>query len=307
MIFCMNRLSLFVVMLGVFVNITAVGNAGSKKIPLGKVNAATDLMQWSTDFGKKVKALRLASGYPQLGYLECKKTTEVNDTVLCFHNNQEEMGFTLARASCFIEGSFCDHKKGHILSFSDQGFNRAVGQINGYDLTGKDLMHFYNSVKKKCSESRVEEGFCFNDAEKMMFEGLILPMASSNPNFVLITFARLSRSPWPGVVTHEVLHAQYFTDPTYRNVVDGFWNEIPEKEREDIRNALSVAYDKNDEFLMKNEFQAYILEPNTGKSSSILAIFVNKYREKLLSRLASAKREPVQVKISQKKVKFPGF
>jgi hypothetical protein len=268
-----------------------------KPAKLEKIEISTKALEWVRSAEPVSRRLRLSAQYPQTGYYECRETVEVQDTFLCHFNNKEDMGYALARASCYIEGSFCGHERGTIIGFNDPGFRSALLQINGFDLKGTDLLRFYEATQKKCDESKSEE-FCFNHFEKSFFEKTIIPWSKSTPKFVLITFARFSGEPWHVSLVHEIMHAQYFQDEKYRQVVESFWkNHLSEKDRSEIRKTLSVAYDPKDEFLMMNEFQAYILQSGAEAPSSLLHRFVPAHRGKLMKQLKDAGVNPVQVQI----------
>src|SRR5690606_35840263 len=96
--------------------------------------------------------------------------------------------------------------------------------------------------------------------ERDLFENFILPTAKKYENFVLITYATVSSMLWNAVVTHEIMHAQYFLDQEFREIADQFWTEkVSDADKTQVRNTLSQHYDASNEFLMINEFQAYIL------------------------------------------------
>ena len=70
-------------------------------------------------------------------------------------------------------------------------------------------------------------------------------------------------SAWGNLATieHELLHAQYFSDPRYKSVVHSFWRErLSEEQRGQVRRELGAQYDPANEDLMVNEFQAYVLQ-----------------------------------------------
>jgi hypothetical protein len=99
---------------------------------------------------------------------------------------------------------------------------------------------------------------------------------------------------------HEILHAQYFNDVNFRNTVDKFWNELSVKERDELRSVIGTQYDASDDFLMRNEFQAYILQPGGDSPNVLLSKFVPHYRTKLIERLESAGVKPIQVNLKSK-------
>src|SRR5690606_8059624 len=126
---------------------------------------------------------------------------ELNSTQICHFNNKETMNYALARASCFIEGSFCGKPKGTVIGFMGQEFPSAVLQVNGYNLRGSDLEGFHRSIKEKCSS---DHSLCLNSYEENIFEKLILPSVKEDPNYVLITFARFGSGRWYDTLFHEI-------------------------------------------------------------------------------------------------------
>ncbi len=271
--------------------------AGSSPLKLEKIEISQKALEWVRSAEAVARDLRLKAKYPQIGYYECRETVEISNTILCHFNNKEEMGYALARASCFIEGSFCGHGKGTIIGFTDPGFRTALLSINGFDLKGSDLLQFYEAAKKKCEESK-SDNFCLNHFEKALFEEKILPWASAVPEYVLITFARFSGEQWYKSLLHEIMHAQYFQGKKYREVVELYWRaELKEEERARIREALLVAYDPKDEFLMINEFQAYLLQTGAEEPASLLHRFVPAHRSRLMNKLKAAGVKPIQINI----------
>lgn len=277
---------------------TPVAKNSDPVINLEKIEISKDALAWVRSAEPVARKLRLSATYPQDGYYECRETKEVANTILCHFNNKEEMGYALARASCFIEGSFCSHPRGTVIGFNDPGFRTALLSINGFDLKGSDLITFYKAAVQKCAETKSDE-FCLNHFEKKFFENMIRPWSEAQPNFVLITFARFSGEHWHKSLVHEIMHAQYFQDLRYREIVENYWKtQLKEKDRIAIRSALSVAYDPKDEFLMINEFQAYLLQAGGEEPSSLLHKFVSAHRDRLIKRLEDKGIHPVQVKIT---------
>jgi len=261
------------------------------------IEISKNALEWNRAFDKTVKEHRLRATYPHSGFAECRETKEIPDTFLCLFNSQEEMGYALSRASCFIEGSFCGHPKGTVVGFSDPGFRAAILQINGYDLKGSDLLRFHKAALKKCEEVK-EPDFCLNHYENRAFQDFIIPMATQSPGSVLITFARFSAQPWNQTLVHEIMHAQYFQDKKYSEVVDRFWkNELTETDRENIRKALSKAYDPKDEHLMINEFQAYILQTDAQAPAALLRDFVPRYRSRMMKKMSEAGIRPIEIQL----------
>lgn len=272
-------------------------NFVSTENDLQKIEISKEALSWVQKAEPVSRNLRLKGQYPQSGYYECYETAEIKDTILCHFNNKEDMGYALARASCYIEGSFCGHEKGSIIGFNDPGFRAALLQINGYDLKGSDLIRFYNAVNTKCKESKLED-ICPNHFERKLFEEKLLPWATVKPNYVLITFARFNGENWYIALLHEIMHAQYFQVKKYQEIVNNYWNHrVSEKEKAQIRLALSIAYDPKDELLMINEFQAYLLQTGADQPNSLLHKFVPRHRQPLMKDLKKADVEPIQIQL----------
>lgn len=99
---------------------------------------------------------------------------------------------------------------------------------------------------------------CATPEEEELFKEVLLPFSQNHESFVLISY--VTNGDWLMTLNHELLHAQYFKDENFRKTVDEFWNEkITKEDKEKIKTILGVAYNKNDEFLIRNEFQAFLL------------------------------------------------
>ena len=113
-----------------------------------------------------------------------------------------------------------------------------------------------------------------NKQEKEIFEKYILPTAQTHEKFVLIT-TNPTGGYYSEIVGHEILHAQYFLNEVYRNTVDDFWNtKVSDASKTTVKRALS-SYDTTNDYVMKNEFQAYILM--YGAENFSLRMLVSKY------------------------------
>ncbi|MGE4278075.1 MAG: hypothetical protein AB7G62_00715 [Magnetospirillum sp.] len=80
-------------------------------------------------------------------------------------------------------------------------------------------------------------------------------------------------------IAHELHHARYFSDTGYRTAIAEFWNEqLSEAERDKARAQLGTLYDSQNEDLIINEFQAYVLP---GKPNSWAVSLNDTYRTAL--------------------------
>lgn len=266
--------------------------AFAKIVIKDKLAAETGIPQWLIDFEKNNLEFHNKVEYKTEAYTECRETKEIVGAYLCLSDTQVNMNIYLGRASAFVEGA--GGNKGVVSKLNDETLIEYRRYIGGHDLRGQDLLTFHQAVLDKCKEEN-SELICLNKLETEIFQELILPMTSSLKNFVVITFAKQSRMNWTEVVTHEILHAQYFNIELFRQITDAFWaEEVSPEHKILILSALDETYDTSDELLMKNEFQAYILM--TGAERSLLRGFVGKYRGPLMEKLKNAGIKPLQIK-----------
>lgn len=259
---------------------------------LQPIRASTDVPVWNESFVRNAKAFA-GRTVRDLPFSECRETLEIKGAFLCAYYSQDFMNAVLARASWFIEGSLSS-PKGSVARFDDPEFRNFASVAGGHDLRGEDLAVFYKAVQKACAQTH-DKNICFNQYEEEVFNKLIIPASKTYPHFVIITFAVVNAPMnWADVVTHEIMHAQYFNDDRFRAVVDRFWKfEVSDRDKRNIVASLRDNYDPNDELLMKNEFQAYILMANAERH--MLKSFVNQFRAPLQDRLRAAGVQPVQV------------
>jgi len=218
----------------------------------------------------------------------CAKVKEVKGAILCNSYQRKVMNQMFARASIFTEGVF-GREKGSLLATDDRLLSTRARKIRGHDLKKEDLEKFLIAVIKKCKEN---SNYCLNSAEKQIFK-LLTPFINSNDPFVVITFASDGTASYDVIVGHEILHAQYFLEENYRESVNTFWKAMTNKEKKRIRKTLSDVYNKEDEFLMINEFQAYILQSTAYRGK--LRKYVTKYRERFMQALQWKNIEPLQI------------
>ena len=194
--------------------------------------------------------------------------------------------------SSFIEGN--TGAKGKIIPHDKPKLLAFLELIGGHDLKGNDLIKFYKAASYACEESNNDSNICLNSKEKELFENFLLPEIAKNPNFIVITYSLISVMDYEKVIPHEILHAQYFSDEIFRKVTDDFWEkDVTPKDKEAFRSILSLAYDSSDDYLMKNEFQAYILQFGSQRGS--FEILVNKYQKSLLIKLKKKGKKPISI------------
>ncbi|MDD0851716.1 hypothetical protein HBN50_01360 [Halobacteriovorax sp. GB3] len=207
---------------------------------------------------------------------QCFWLSEVEKTLVCSFADMYLMNDIFLGASLFVE-----NKDQQLLDFGKQEdfeqFLHYRDIIGGHDLRGEDLLLYRKTLIKSC---RKNIDVCVNDSENAFFKKY-LDKIILDPDTVVISYVAKSRD----TLEHEFHHALYFQNDHYRLVVQEFWeNELDENTREAIRQRLQGIYDRNNEDLMMNEFQAYILY-NSDKVNYFFNINFIEIREMFLERL----------------------
>lgn len=247
------------------------------------------LTEWTSQLNAIGDATDVA---PPFGITECRWVHEVQGAVLCGSYRLETMNQMLARATMYIEGMVIGYR-GDVVSTDDPINNEAAVSIAGHDLRSEDLLGFYDAVAQACE---IDTRMCLTEHEQAMHD-LLMDVEQNFGAFVIVTFAIESPMSPHEVVGHEILHAQYFLNDTFRGAVDTYWAQLETLEQEPIVEVLGRYYDPGDDLLMRNEFQAYILQP--GAERSVLGRFVPTYREPLALALQQAGSPPVQCEIAE--------
>lgn len=262
---------------------------------LTPIKAESEITAWTQSFAATVNDLKKTNYLLADGYTECREVLEISDAFLCQSNTQTEMNYALARATFFVEGIENPNNKGKIKKHDDPVLNNYYELLSGHDLRGQDLLQFHQKVQEQCAASHGDYRTCYNPYEEDLFQNFILGEISKRKNFVVITFSNGGGADWHEVVTHEIMHAQYFNQKKFESIVNTFWEkEVSENDKKAIRATLGQYYNGNDDLLIRNEFQAYILM--AGAEASILSKYVSKYRYPLFQRLAQSGIKPIQVK-----------
>lgn len=221
------------------------------------------------------------------GLMLCAELKDLEGALLCSAGKQTYMNQAFSRASLFSEGS-TGIEKGKVYDLDSKEVQDASG-ILGHNIPSNELRGFWDTLAKACSPSQN----CASSQELELFEKVMVPMFLKRPQFIAITYAS-DADPWVAL-SHELKHAQYFLNSTYRETVDRFWNETVSKEdRERIRIVLGEYYNKNDEAVIRNEFQAFLLERHAPMHT--LKDFVPLYQEKLIQKLKEAGVELIESK-----------
>ena len=132
---------------------------------------------------------------------------------------------------------------------------------NAHDYAAPDLARFFTLA--------VQQKFPLNAAEvelrdRLAGAGIIVPSANGwEPGTGALVGISADSAPALRAVlfVHEAFHGLYYTSPAFRAGVKTAWDGMGEETRAAFRSFLSLSrYDPQDEALMVNEFQAYILQ-----------------------------------------------
>lgn len=133
---------------------------------------------------------------------------------------------------------------------------------NAHDYAAPDLARFFNQV--------ADQNKTLNPAEQELLEwlaakGILVPSTAGLWKPGVGALVGISTESPPALrqvlFVHEAFHGLYFTTGTFREGVQAIWKTLSEPARAAFREYLARSrYDANDEGLMINEFQAYVLQ-----------------------------------------------
>jgi hypothetical protein len=105
-------------------------------------------------------------------------------------------------------------------------------------------------------QSMIRERYGFLQAVRPSAVILSIPQQREGGNEPTVSFGARKT-----ILTHEISHAEFYTNPQYRSWCRKFWrNTLNEQQRSILRNFLARSgYDPQNEDLMVNEAQAYLL------------------------------------------------
>ncbi len=161
----------------------------------------------------------------------------------------------------------------------------------GHDLQGRDIQKYFAALEAEPSfylSSDAEEQRRLNQ-EREFSDMLLKPLLSSKPASVILSVVVDYRA--KSVVSHEILHGQFFLNEQLRNAVIDFWRTVLSAEDKDsFKDYAQATYNVNDESLMANEFFAHILQQEAEvylEHRPKVVALVYKYRDLFLNDLAT--------------------
>lgn len=166
-----------------------------------------------------------------------------------------------ARIAFYIEK---EGYKGLILSNEEL---KGKHDYNAHDYSAESLASFFNKTYISNFRLNVEEEILL---EILLRNGILDKIDDPVKPYVSKGGAVLSISREipsynrVSLLAHEGWHTLFFTDSDFRNYVAAVYNVMDEKSMEFLmdyfKSQSSLGYDTNDEYLMQNEFMAYILQ-----------------------------------------------
>ena len=152
--------------------------------------------------------------------------------------------------------------RGRLLSDSELSGKHGY---NAHDYKADDLARFFEMARAENfqlneKELLLKEILAFNgvikisdSGEVMAGSGAVISISQESPDYLRTTF-----------IAHEGWHGIFFIDEEFRNTVASIYYTIDPQTLAYLRRYFQVTpslnYDVNDDYLMKNEFMAYMLQ-----------------------------------------------
>jgi hypothetical protein len=225
------------------------------------VRVGSELLAWSDWIAGYAGAHAAEHALP---ITECRWVAELDQVLLCGSPDPGAMNPGLIRASIFIE-----NLPRVVVGPTDPLLVSLMRRVGGHDLLKRhpsgaqpDLLGFYAALDTACAKDRV---LCSGPEERAM-RALVERAWAGRSRFVLLAFASRGAVADDEAVSHEILHAQFFSDPRYRAAIEDYWRGLPAVERAAVRAELGTLYNPKDDELMANELQAYVLMSGAERS-----------------------------------------
>ena len=223
----------------------------------------------------------------------CGQLKSLPNTHVCLFSTQRDMNLSLYRASHALEIE--------PVVLTDNELREHEG-YDGHDLTGESLEAFLQSFAKAKtrhgkSTSQTDDDTLGDVPEEAEFWELFLE-PEIEPGMILI--AGFLRDDVDIIVSHELYHAQFFTDINYQKAVIDFWDdELPKLNmgpgRDLIEATITQEYDvARNPLLLYNEFQAYALQLPLRSGELDLVEIMQPYKQPLRDHLIARGVPPLE-------------
>ena len=224
--------------------------------------------------------------------VKCFETAEVKGTVFCVFNSRKAQSEILLRSDSFVEAT-----KGKYFTRADffstgpikeqsgvgrdffeycRGNTPAYDGIRGYDLPGKKFNAFLNKNLKDTTAAADDKTLqTYSRMESLFLDFMQNTIrAKYGNNYTLIS--SLANDDFIPILSHEFLHAQYFTEPKFAKNVNSYVDSLEGTKELEMFTKFAVAtkaytnIDKIKSF-RDNEFLAFMLA--TGSYEDALKRF----------------------------------
>jgi len=206
----------------------------------------------------------------------CLDVIEAPGAILCMTYAQAHMNTALMRAGVFT-GQGNGMPKGTILPARSRRLANLGKIIAGSNFTGASLIEFFAAMKATDQVLLAEE----RDVAALLASP---KLAQRGDAFSLIALSVQTPGDSKATLVHEIQHATFNLNPAVSATVHAFWTTtVTGADRAAIREALGAIYNADNEEVMIDEFQAYLLQQ--GAETSLLGAFTGKYKAPLLAAL----------------------
>ncbi|MCA2960410.1 MAG: hypothetical protein IOD12_09165 [Silvanigrellales bacterium] len=239
-------------------------------------------------------------------HYECQALPALPTTLLCLFNMRLLMNAALARASYYSEN------EKRVLSDSEMLEEVKTSRALGFNLSAPMLEDFQSRREsaREFASTRPSSGALeaigpaesvFLQTENRFEEDFALPFTSSYPSGYLLTAA--ADDDLESLLGHEIQHAQFFHDATFRTTVERYWRDATTSaDKDTFVAALKGSYDVENPRIVLDEFQAYMLmEHPTLKALEPLA---DKHRFLLRKALEDAGTKPYRDRLQGSSPEF---
>lgn len=203
-----------------------------------------------------------------------------NDKVFIFDfPNLTAQGRTFNRATQFIEQQFKGASYAQVLNNEElQKYMDAIRRTNadfafGHDLLVDELVQFFNLIDRDKIEIYPEETELRNfllDYGLMKKSLDFYQSVRPNVNIVILSIPqkqaqrinepRVSDLARYAIISHEMAHAEFYTNKYYESYCIKFWNNLSKKEQQAFIDFFKkYNYKVDDAQLLVNEMQAYLM------------------------------------------------
>ncbi|MBN1617061.1 MAG: hypothetical protein JW875_07085 [Spirochaetales bacterium] len=156
--------------------------------------------------------------------------------------------------------------RGTLVSDSDM---QGKHGFNAHDYRAESLAQFFDKARRENFQLNREE---LELRDILLTEGIIQHGSDgyTEGSGAVLSLSRQSAEYLRYLfMTHECFHGLYFTDPDFRSQVSQIYHATDERARIFLQTYFSLmdslSYDLDDEYLMENEFMAYLLQQPVDK------------------------------------------